>query len=333
MGEKNKIKVNFNFHEQLPDNGKWKKRHHKKYLEYRRKWNENPYDYIVERMPIHLDIETSSIRNLRCPMCLCTVELEKGEKSNIKYGLMSWELYKKIIDEAARIGVYSIKLNWRGEPTLNEKLVDMVRYAKEKGILDIMINTNAVKLNKDLSDALINAGLDKIFFSIDSIDPDKYSKIRVGAKFEQVIQNIKYFAAYNEEAGHPVFIRIQKVLMTDTEAENEEFKQYFADIADQVAFEDYIPYGDRKFGRSIEMRGEKIKFSCSQLWQRLLITWDGECRACCVSADIPYILGNIAEDSIEKIWNGERLEHLREMHKKGEWYKCGLCKNCYIPYM
>lgn len=333
MSEKTKIKVNFNFHEQLSDNGKWKKGYDEKYLEYRRKWNENPQNYIIERMPIHLDVETSSICNLRCPMCLCTIELERGKaESTITHGLMSWELYKKIVDEAAQIGVYSIKLNWRGEPTMNQKLVDMVRYAKQKGILDVMLNTNAVELNEGLSSALINAGLDQIFFSVDSINPDTYARIRVGAEFERVMQNIRYFAACNEKAGHPVFTRVQKVLMTETKEENEEFKQYFADIVDQVAFEDYIPYGERGFGESV-VKGEKINFSCSQLWQRLFITWDGECRACCTSSNIPYILGNIAEDSIEQIWNGERLGRLREMHKKGEWYECGLCKDCYIPYM
>ena len=328
----NKVKVNPTFHEQLKDNSKWKKRENPAYLEYRRKWSENPKEYIIEQAPIHLDIETSSVCNLRCPMCNMTIEFNKGKDSAIKRGLMSWELYKKIIDEAAEIGVYSVKLNWRGEPTMNRQLPDMVRYAKEKGILDIMINSNGVLVDKNLAEDLIDAGLDQMFFSVDSINPEKYEKIRVGAKYEEVIENIKYFAEYNEKKGHPVFIRVQKVLMYDTNNENENFKEFFGKIVDQVAFEDYIPYGELEFGKGVE-RGEEIKFSCSQFWQRLLITWDGECRACCCSSDKPIIIGNVNTESIKDIWNGKKINGMRELHKKGEWYKCQLCKECYIPYM
>lgn len=328
----NKVKVNPTFHEQLEDNGKWKKEYQPEYKEYRKKWKEFPKKYILERAPIHLDIETSSICNLRCPMCTCTIELEKGKESNIKYGLMKMEMYKRIIDEAADIGVSSIKLNWRGEPTMNPHLVEMVKYAKEKEILDIMINTNAVRLEKKMSQELIEAGLDKIFFSVDSIDTEKYAKIRVGAEFDKVLKNIKDFVEINEKMGHPVFTRVQKVLMNETNEENEKFKDFFANIVDQVAFEDYIPYGEMEYGKKVK-RGERIKFACSQLWQRMLITWDGECRVCCISANKPMIAGNIENQTIEEVWQGKMVSKLRELHKNGEWYQCELCKECYLPYM
>ena len=61
---------------------------------------------------------------------------------------MSEDLYKKIIMETIVMGVPSIKLNWRGEPLLNPKMSKMISYAKEKGILEVMINTNAVSLNE-----------------------------------------------------------------------------------------------------------------------------------------------------------------------------------------
>ena len=64
MGE-NKVKVNATFHEQLENNQKWAKEKEPAYKEYRRKWMENPSRYIIEKAPIHLDIETSSICNLR----------------------------------------------------------------------------------------------------------------------------------------------------------------------------------------------------------------------------------------------------------------------------
>lgn len=326
------VKINATFHEQLKDNGKWQKSNDPAYLEYRRKWNQYPQKHIVDAAPIHLDIETSSICNLRCPMCNYTIEHEKGANDSISHGLMSWELFQKIIDEASEIGVSSVKLNWRGEPTMHKQLADMVKYAKEKGIIDVMLNTNAVNLNEQLSHRLIDAGLDQIFFSVDSIIPEKYAQIRVGAQFEKVLNNIKTFVAYNDAVGHPVFTRVQKVLLNDTKDENEAFKAFWSNIVDQIAFEDYIPYGGRDLGQTVE-RDEITYYSCPQLWQRMLITWDGEYRVCCISNNIPYIVGNLKNESIAELWHSPKVNELRQLHAKGEWYKCELCKQCYLPYM
>ena len=68
---------------------------------------------------------------------------------------MSEDLYKKIIKETIDMGVPSIKLNWRGEPLLNPKLSKMISYAKENGILEVLINTNAVSLTEKKAEAII----------------------------------------------------------------------------------------------------------------------------------------------------------------------------------
>ena len=66
----------------------------------------------------------------------------------------------ELIDQAAELKVPSIKFNWRGEPLLHSKLPDFISYAKEKGILETIINTNATKLDERKSNELIDAGLD-----------------------------------------------------------------------------------------------------------------------------------------------------------------------------
>lgn len=325
------VKVNQTFHTQLEDNGKWKKGDNKKYKEYRNKWNDNPQRFIVERGPIHLDVELSSICNLRCPMCFCTIELLKGEEGKITHGLMSMERYKKIIDEAVEIGVYSVKLNWRGEPLMHPRIAEMIQYAKEKGILDVMINTNGVKLNEELSYRIIEAGLDKIFFSIDSIEKENYEKIRVGAKFEKTIENVKAFCKINEEKGHPVYTRVQKVLLNDTEKENAKFVKYFSGIVDQVAFEDYEPYDGQGMGKEVKIK-KNVQFTCSMPWQRLLITWNGEYRICCDCFD-RGIFGHNDTQTIEEFWNGEVMKKIRNSHKRGKFYEVEVCRKCYLPYM
>lgn len=332
MSEKIKVKVNPTFHTQLQGNSKWTGGTSERYKEYRRKWSENPKEFVVEDAPIHLDIETSSVCNLRCPMCFCTLDLEKGTEQKIKRGLMDMDRFKKIIDEAVEIGVYSVKINWRGEPLMNPHIPEMIKYAKDKGIIDVMMNTNGVVLTPELSEKIIDAGLDKIFFSVDSHVKDKYEKIRIGAEFEQTIENIKTFARINDEKGHPVYTRVQKVLLNETAEENDEFIDFFKGFIDQVAFEDYIPYGELELGKSVE-RNKSIKFACTMLWQRLLITWNGEYMICCPSGGKGIPFGHNDEESIKEFWLGEKMQNIRELHKNGEWWKVGICEDCYVPHM
>ena len=65
-----------------------------------------------------------------------------------------------LIDQAAKLKIPSIKFNWRGEPLLHPKLPEFINYAKEKGILETIINTNATQLKEGLAEELIKSGLD-----------------------------------------------------------------------------------------------------------------------------------------------------------------------------
>lgn len=321
-----------NFHEAVKNNCFWEKENTEEYKEYRRKWEQNPVDYIVGEAPIHVDIESSAICNLMCPMCNCTIERLKGENAGYKAGIMPMELYRKVIDEATEIGVCSVKLNWRGEPLMHPNIVEMVKYAREKGILEILINTNAVYLTEKMSRDLIDAGVDKLIFSVDSIQKEQYEKIRVGAKFEDTIENIRGFSKINAESGHKVQTRVQRVLLNETRDEQEAFEKFFEGIVDVVAYEDYIPYGKDPYAE-MKAQGNFPEFRCPQIWQRILVTWQGKCFMCCNSMTEDYQIGDINTEHLRDIWIGKRLQAVRKLQKEGKWYMFPKCRDCFFPYM
>lgn len=172
------VPVNVNFHETVYSafHEKWLASKSERYNEYRKKWADNPANYIDEGYPINLDIEASMACNLRCPMCPRTVRINEKDKKLRESAHFDFALYKRLIDEAAEIGVYAVKLNWLGEPLMNPRIVDMVKYAKDRGIEDVLMNTNAVLLTEEMSRNLIAAGIDKLFFSFDSPYKDNYEK-------------------------------------------------------------------------------------------------------------------------------------------------------------
>jgi MoaA/NifB/PqqE/SkfB family radical SAM enzyme len=218
---------------------KWEQLRSDKYWEYRQKWIKNAKEQIVENFPLHLDIEVSRRCNLRCPMCPRTLKIERGEKLN--EGDMSMSLYRKVIDEGSREGLCSIKLSYLGEPLIHKELPEMIKYAKDKGIVDIMFNTNGVLLTEDVSQKLISAGLDKLFVSFDSPNPETYEKIRVGTTFDRVFNNVKNLLKIREKMNsiNPV-IRVSMTVMQENKAEVLDYIKLWHGIADLIGFGDYI---------------------------------------------------------------------------------------------
>lgn len=311
---------------------KWEASRPKEYWEYRKKWYENPQKQIVREFPLHLDIESTRRCNLRCPMCARTIKLERGEK--LEEGDMDFGLFKKIIDEGATNGLYSIKLNYLGEPLLNKELSKMVEYAKSKGIIDVMFNTNGALLTERVSKELIEAEIDKIFISFDSPFKEKYEKIRVGTTFDRVLANVKNFIKLREKLNsvNPI-VGVSMVVMKDNKEDVLDYIKLWKPIVDLIGFGDYVnPHGLDKEERYTIKHHQRSNFVCSQLYQRLAVFHNGKIGLCCADYDAECSLGNAKNISIKDIWLGEKMRRIRELHNRGKWYEVPVCRKCHIPY-
>ena len=60
----------------------------------------------------------------------------------------------------------------------------------------------------------------------------------------------------------------------------------------------------------------------------MLILVDGRVIPCCVDACGKYILGDVHNESLEKIWNGDKAVALRTMLLEGKVENIPLCKDC-----
>ena len=196
-----------------------------RYKEYRFNWGNQPAEVIKNKYstnelvnkritPLCLDIEVASICDLACPFCFREFVATPDK-------IIDDKLCYNLIDQAADLGIPSIKFNWRGEPLLHPKLPTFIKYAKEKGILETIINTNATQLNAKKSKELIEAGLDLIIYSFDGGSKETYEKNRPGRfkknTFEEVYKNIKTLkSCKNELKTLFPFTKIQMLLTEET---------------------------------------------------------------------------------------------------------------------
>jgi len=290
-----------------------------RFLEYRRKWEEWPKTFTVGKFPLHLDIEAACLCNLHCPFCATSYEPIGGR------GFMSFDTFKKIIDEGAEHGLCAIKLNsgGRGEPLLNKSLPEMVAYAKSKGIMDIYFNTNATPLTRDVGEKLIQAGLDRISISLEGTTAEVYERYRVGASFEKVLKNIKGFIKLKNELGaEKPLVRIQAVALPELKPGLGEYAKFWGEIVDEVAFIDFKDY-------SHIQRDLIYDWACPYLWQRMMVSWDGTISICQFDYFNSCKLGNVnSRDTIRSAWKGKTMEEIRELHKKGRSHEVGVCNGC-----
>ena len=238
------------------------------YLEYRRQWMENPKNFIVRDFPMHLDIEITNRCNLNCTFCDKLPLLSREQ-----IGDMDFALYKKVLDEGSEKGLCAVKLSYRGESLLHRQVVEMVAYAKQKGVLDIYFNTNGMLLTREMNLKLIDAGLDRISISVEGTDPIAFERERKGAKFDRILRNIDALIKLRqqENCSHPK-VRVQTVRLPGLDLD--EYTEFWQSHCDEVAA---IDYKDVK-NRNTDLIN--VNWACPQLWQRMTIEWDGTIMPC-----------------------------------------------------
>lgn len=293
----------------------------KVYDEYRRNWIEYPQKQIVSEYPLLVDLELSTVCNLRCPMCY-TISEDFKEKVSIQF--MSMDLFKKIINE---IGgkVPAVRLSLRGETTLNPNLVECIRYCKMMGIGEVSFLTNGSRLSEENFIAIAEAGADWITVSIDGIG-EQYERIRKPLKFDETLEKIeKIYEIKKRNGWNKPVIKIQGIWPAIRDNPSKYYNT-FAPYVDLVAFNPLIDFADKGMSAVYERN-----FMCPQLYQRLVIGVDGKVMLCANDEDGQFIIGDVNINSVYDVWHGDEMEKVRKLHGNGDYKVINVCRQCYLP--
>lgn len=308
-----------------------------RYAQYREQYEVYPKEHKLTDFPTHLDLELSSACNLHCPMCH-TVYIEdpsfkKFKEQRMHDSLMQFDLFKKAIDEASQYKqFFSVKLNFRGESTLHPQIVDFIKYAKEHGVFDIMLNSNG---NHDvrLTEQMIDAGLTWLSISLDAINPKTYDKVRAGGDFYRAYATAIDMCRFVDKANVQVSFVRQKM----NHEEEGDFLTFWKKMpVHKIVISDFYNPGEliKNEKQFVVLNYKKSdKFSCPQIWQRILVWNDGQMYPCCQSFEGPddLKLGNLNDTSIYDAWHSEKMTTIRAFHEAGDYSKIDTCSKCSYP--
>ncbi len=167
-----------------------------RYVVYRYKYNIYPRLKILEEYPPNIQIEPTSMCNLRCIMCYQS-DKSFSSKSAGFMGYMKLDLFKKVVDEIEG-KIEGVTFASRGEPTLHKQLDEFLKYCEGK-FLGLKLNTNATLLDEKKINLLLSSDLQTLVLSIDEKNKENYEKIRVNAKFEKIMQNLELLKNIREK--------------------------------------------------------------------------------------------------------------------------------------
>jgi sulfatase maturation enzyme AslB (radical SAM superfamily) len=302
--------------------------------------NRNHHDYLVRRIddrggyedllafPRYFEIETVNACNARCPMCTI-------DDWTRKTPIMKMDLFRKLADEICdhRDVVKRVNLYRDGEPLLDKKLPDRMAILKEGGINEVAISTNVALLDEERARAILEAGIDMIILSIDSLDKEVFEKIRVRLIHEEVMANALRFIGLRNQIrpSCKVWVRMirQETNVDEWPAFEAYWRQHLAEN-DRVNYHDIHNWGGQLDGFKAIVPTREPNLPCIALWSLMVIFGDGRVPLCNVDYNNLYPSGDVSKDSIANVWRSHIYNQRRLMHLGGDKAGIPICKNCNV---
>ena len=275
-------------------------------------------------MPVNvlfLQIEPTNLCNLRCSMCSRT--------SLSRFGAMPLDGLRHIVEQTPQLR--AVKLQGLGEPMLAPEILPMMRYLKSRSTR-VYTAMNGTVLPEDIDEFL--GSVDRIEYSIDSLDSETYQRIRGGGDLRTTMKNLEILC-HNKKYYPGVMISINCVLSCDTNVEE------FFGLAERLGI-DAINFNIQQnwsvespsaCENSIDL--EKLESAIEDLssshgvrgmlhrpvagyseckWARIgcYITWDGFVTPCCQRPNPDEInFGNVFEQDLASIIASPRYAEFR----------------------
>ncbi len=268
-----------------------------------------------ERAPLPeiLQIEATNLCNARCVFC-------PRERMERKLGVMDVTLFRRIVDEAAALGIRFVRMHNYGESFIDRHLLEKIRYAKARGIAEVGLISNGSLLTEETARGAIEAGLDVINISVDAAGKDVFERTRVGLKYDQVMANIEGLVRARASIGATRPKLILSFVRQENSDDERAFIEKWRQVADKVHVTDLHNWAGTLHTRS------DVRFPCYRPWLTFTVLWDGRVSLCCADFDGREILGDLRTQTIAEVWNGPAFRAARRAHlDHGGPDICGAC--------
>ena len=198
----------------------------------------------------YLRLSITDVCNFSCNYCL-----PDGYQCDQPRDFLSLLEIKRLTKSFAELGTEKIRITG-GEPALRKDLPEVIRICKETpGIKTVAITSNGFKLPEHLPQWL-DAGIDAINISIDSLDPRQFHAITGHDKLKTILTGIDMALADGRAS-----VKVNTVLMRDHSGrEIQSYLDWLKDTPITLRFIELMQTGDnQEFFDAQHVQGSRIK--------------------------------------------------------------------------
>ena len=288
--------------------------------------------------PTTLSIEPTTSCNLRCPEC------PSGLRSFSRpTGMLQERLFETVIEQV-KDHLSWLHLYFQGEPFLNPRFLEMVRFADSKGIFT-STSTNAHYLEEKQVKEILKSGLKQLIVSMDGITQEVYEQYRIGGNLEKVQQGLQLLVSERKKAGfHFPRIVLQFLVTGQNEHQLPALKSWaktmevdelqlkttqiynFENGSDlipkELGYSRYVPVGNGKWKLK-----KQLENKCWRMWEGAVVTWDGKVVPCCFDKDASHVMGELKNQPLSSIWNSLPYFNFRKQ-LLADRREIEICRNC-----
>ena len=280
-------------------------------------------------------IESSSACNLSCRFCdLFSGPAMKLGKAN---SVLKPESFAPMLREIGELG-YRFKrvyYNVHGEPLINRDLERIVAMSVDEDIAEhYTVTTNGVLLDQKRFDALVEAGINSITVSHETVSRERYASLMGGDHLTKVMGNVAY-AIKRIQGGAEVELVIKTTKLMNETKSDEAFVEELIDY--------YRPHAETSSSIHIQVSPEWAWVSgqqrngipdtsrcCDLPFYMGVLHVDGRISCCCVDNVGTLTIGKLggSDGALKDILRGPRLKSIREAHLSQNFNELPACATC-----
>jgi radical SAM protein with 4Fe4S-binding SPASM domain len=298
-----------------------------KYLIFRYKFYISGKKKINLGYPPYLLIEPVSTCNLRCPFCFQT---DKSFTKKPFMGVIDFEFFKKIVDQADELEVGAITIASRGEPTMHKKFGEMLEYVNQKkNIFELKTNTNGTYLNEKICHSIFKNNVTQIVVSSDHYIKEDYERLRLGSNFEKVVSNVDMLFNIRKKdyPNSTTEIRISGI-DNEKNLDRKKFRDFWIKRSDHVT----ASYPAERWNTYENELAPEIKDPCENLWDRMYVWFDGKVNPCDADYKSYLSYGNAKEFNLKELWNNKIISNTRKIHLSNNRGEINPCDRCGVTF-
>jgi MoaA/NifB/PqqE/SkfB family radical SAM enzyme len=255
-----------------------------------------------------VSLETMTTCNQKCYFCPVSIAPREDE-------VMTDELFLRIVAElgAFRDTLESVFLQSYNEPTLDRRFLDHCRILFDAGI-PVAVLSNGSGLTPAKCDALVEAGpLRFLCINLSTLDRERYRADRGEDHLPVVLRNLEYMQnlAVAEQMKIVVLGTGDDTHRADFDAIRERFAGSRFAVEQHIVMDraGWLDVGIKAAERNRPLAGcDNVG---SRPLQHLHITPRGRCILCCEDYDEKYVVGDLNQQSILEVLEGDELAKLR----------------------